>query len=304
MRLSIIPTSLLFIATTVSALSAEPVTMKLKFAAGQVDKLSMTMDLDMTISGDALPAPKKQTVKMGMDLTLKVVAADDKGATVELTYDRMSLQLSAEGRELKFDSAADMASGENPLSGLGAIVGGKLTLHFDADGKATQVDGGDELAKKAAGATNGGLAVQLLQEQLNADRIKHMFNSRFADALPSKPVDVGGTWDSNAVQTIDGLNVKLTTTNKLVAIDEKAGHKIAKIEYTGTGTVDSSAAGEPKLKVTELTVKGTNSFDLDRGFFSDCDTQQKMKGSIVRNKTTLTMDQTVNSKLTITAGAK
>jgi hypothetical protein len=295
---------MLFIGMTAAAASAEPVTMKLKFPAGQVDKLAMTMDLDMTISGDALPAPKKQTVKMGLDLTLKVTNSDDKGAVVELTYDRMSLQASVEGRDLKFDSAADMASGENPLSGLAAIVGGKLTLHFDADGKLAKVDGSDELAKKAAGATNGGLAVQLLQEQLNADRIKHMFNSRFADALPTKPVDVGGTWDSNSVQNVDGLNVKLTTTNKLLTIDEKAGHKIAKIEFTGSGTIDTAAGGEPKLKVSELTAKGTNSFDLDRGFFSDSDTQQKLKGSIIRNKSTLNMDQTVNSKLTITSGAK
>ncbi len=308
MRLSIVSLSAAAFGLLVATSQAAPVELKLKFPTGQVDKLSMNMDLDQTISADVLPAPQQQKIKMGMDMTLKVLKSDSDGADVEMTFDRMSMGLNAAGRDMKFDSATDKQSADNPLSGMGAVVGAKLTVHFGPDGKVDKVSGVDEMTKKLSAAAGGGPAAQMVQQAMGEDQIKQQFNSAFAEALPKKPVDKGDTWESTITQNTAGMAMKMKTENKLVDFEEKNGHKIAKIEYSGTGKIEGNAANGPKLKADELTQKGTKTFDLERGFFSNSDMEQKMKGTMSitgpMGDISLKMDQTVNAKITVTPGSK
>src|SRR5260221_6765832 len=189
MKISImsVPAVLMLIAASVWA---APVNLAIKFPAGEVDKFAMTMDMDQTITSDALPAPQKQKVKMDLDVLLKVLESDDKGAKVEMTFDRMSISMSMFGQEMAFDSAKDKPAASNPLSPIGIIVGSKLTLHFAPGGKVDKVEGVDDVAKKLSaqpGAAGPG-AGQMLKQMMSEDQIKQTFNSGFAETLPGKPV--------------------------------------------------------------------------------------------------------------------
>jgi hypothetical protein len=302
MKLSIASISAALVLVVATA-SAAPVNMALKFPAGQVDKFAMTMDMDQTISSDALPAPQKQKVKMGMDMLLKVLKSDDMGATVEMTFDRMSMSMSMLGKEMSFDSAKDKPAADNPLSGMGAMVGVKLTLHFSPAGKVDKVEGIDEMVKKLSAQPNSAVAGQMLKQAMSEDQIKQTFNVGFAETLPGKPVDIGDTWESNLSQTVNGMAMKMKSENKLVAVEDQGGHKIAKIEFSGDGKLEGAPAGGPKVKMDQLTQKGTKLFDLDRGTFTQTDTEQKMKGSMTvptaKGDVALKMDQTLTAKITV-----
>jgi hypothetical protein len=302
MNLSIVSAIVALLCWTGTA-SAAPVTLALKFPAGQVDRMSTTMDMDQTLTADALPAPQKQTIKMGMDMLLKVVKSDDTGATVEMTFDRMSMGMSMFGKEMKFDSEKDKPSADNPLSGLGVLVGVKLTAHFGKDGKVDKVEGVDEMKKKLSTDASNVVAAQVLKQTMNEDQLKQTVNAAFAEAIPSKPVDIGDTWESNVTQNTGGMAIKMKAENKLVAIDEKGGHKIAKIEFTGDGKLEGAPAGAPKLKADQLTQKGTRYFDIDRGAFTEMDTDQTLKGSMTvptpNGDTAIKLDQTMSAKMTL-----
>ena len=302
MRLSIlsVPAALvLFVATATAA----PVDLVLKFPPGQVDKFVMTMDMDQTITADALPAPQKQKIKMGMDMLLKVAESDDKGAKVEMTFDRMNMSMSMLGKEMSFDSAKDKPAADNPLSGMAGIVGVKLTLHFTPAGKVDKVEGIDEMVKKLTAKPGNAIAGQMLKQAMNEDQIKQTFNSGFAEALPGKAIEIGDTWESNVSQNVGGMAMKMKSQNKLVAVEEQGGHKIAKIEFTGDGKLEGAPAGGPKLKLDQLKQKGTKLFDLDRGAFSQADTEQSMKGSMSipgpNGDISMKMDQTATIKVSV-----
>jgi hypothetical protein len=284
--------------------SAAPVSLTLKFPAGQVDKLSTTMDMDQTLTADILPGPQKQKIKMGMDMLLKVVSSDDKGATVEITFDRMSMGMSMLGKDMTFDSQKDKPSADNPLSGLGALVGVKLTVHFAKDGKVDKVEGVDDMKKKLEGDANNKVAAQILKQTMNEEQLKQTMNAAFAEAVPKKPVDKGDTWESNVTQNTGGMAVKMKAENKLVDIEDKGGHKVAKIEFTGEGKIEGAPAGPlSKLKADQLTQKGTRYFDIDRGAFTETDMDQTLKGSMTiptpNGDTAIKLEQTVNAKMSL-----
>jgi Family of unknown function (DUF6263) len=294
-----VPAALMLLSASVWA---APVSLAIKFPAGQVDKFAMTMDMDQTITSDALPGPQKTSAKMGMDMLLKVLESDDKGAKVELTFDRMNIKMSMFGQEIAFDSAKDKPAASNPLSAIGTIVGSKLTMHFTPGGKVDKVEGVDDVVKKLSAQPGAG-AGQMLKQMMSEDQIKQMFNSGMAETLPGKPVDIGDIWESNVSANVNGMAMKMKSENKLVGVEEQGGHKIAKIEFSGDGKLEGAAAGGPKVKMDTMTQKGTKLFDLDRGTFSQTDMEQTMKGSMTvptpNGDVALKMDQSVNAKITM-----
>ena len=84
MKLSILLLPL-SIGLVVATAAAEPLTMALKFTAGEVQKITIAMDASQMVTGDGLPAPQQQATKMTLDMTLKVVATDKSGSIIEMT---------------------------------------------------------------------------------------------------------------------------------------------------------------------------------------------------------------------------
>jgi hypothetical protein len=300
MKLSMLPAPLGLVLLVASA-SAAPVTMAIKFPPGRVQKMTTTMDMDQTMSGGPLPAAMKQKMKMGMDATLKVVSADNSGATVEVTYDQVRMSMSMAGKEMSFDSSKDKASADNLLSDVAGILGVKLTLRFGPDGIVNKVEGTDAMMKKLSTGPGGAIMAKSLSDSFGENQVKQMFNGSLAETLPKKPVAIGDQWESTSSQSMGGMKIKITADNKLKGVEDKNGHKIATIEFSGDGKIDGSAPGGVTIKADQLTQKGTKQFDLDAGCFTQTDMEQQLKGEVTvpgGAGAAMKIEQTVNAKST------
>lgn len=271
--------------------AAEPIAFTIKFPPGQIDHQTVSMDMDQTISSPLLPAPKKQTMKMTAKTTLKQVKSDASGSTVEVTYDSVKLSGSMLGQ----------AASDELDKTLSAFVGEKITLHFAPNGKADKVDGVDTIVNKLP----AGVGQTAIKQFLSDDRIKDQFNSGIEQILPTKPVSVGDTWETDISHKVSAVEVKIKSEVKFVGLDEVDGHKLAKLEFTGKGKLEvAGAAGTPKFNVQQFDQNGTAEFDLTRGWISLQKVDQHMVGdvnlNIGPNPASMKIDQAVKVTSTLT----
>lgn len=265
--------------------SAEPITFQVKFPAGEVDNQTNTVEMDQSISGEFLPAPKSQSMKMVAKTTLKPIKSDASGSVVELTYDSMKL------------SGSTVQTAEDEMDKtLSAFLGKKITLHYTPAGKVDKVEGVDAiLAKLPPGAG------QVIKALLNEDRIKDEFNSGVQQLLPDKPVSVGDSWKTEITHQIGKTAVKIKSDVTLKSIENRDGHKIAKLEFTGKGDFDTSGLpGAARLSFDNLDQTGTAEFDLTRGWLTSQVVDQTMKGNMqlhLGDKTVkMNLDQSIKAK--------
>jgi hypothetical protein len=279
------------LATSTSA--AELITFTIKFPPGQIDHQTTNMHTEQTFSGDAFPAPIKHTTKMSVKTTFKGIKSDAAGSQVELDYDSVKMSMSNLGHD---------ASDELDKT-LAAIVGSKVTLHFTPAGKADKVEGIDAMVAKFP----QGPQRAAVEQFLNDERIKDTINLMTGLLLPSKPVNVGDTWDTDVSCKFATLNVMLKSRVTLVSIDERDGHKIAKLEFTGKGKLDAApGAGAPKMNVEQFDQDGKAEFDLTRGWITSQVIDQHLKGDVSVNVNgpkpfTTKFEMTMKGTSTITA---
>jgi hypothetical protein len=285
-------TAMLAPAAPVSA--AEPITFAIKFPAGEVDHQTNSIEMDQTISSPILPAPKKQSMKMSAKTTFKPIKTDAAGSEVEVTYDSVKLS----------GSMLPQAASDELDKTLAAFVGQKITLHFSPEGKVDKVDGVDAIvAKLPAG---GGQAA--VKQFLSDDRIKEQYNVATAQILPTKPVNIGDTWETEISHKMSAVEVKIKSQVKLVGVDDRDGHKIAKLEFSGKGKLEAAvAAGAPKLNFDQLDQSGTAEFDLTRGWLTSQIVDQRTKGDMKitgpgNTPIALKIEQTVKGSTTLTTG--
>jgi hypothetical protein len=273
--------------------AAEPIAFTIKFPPGQIDHQSVTMDMEQTISSDLLPTPKKQTMKMSAKTTMKTIKSDASGSTVEVTYDSVKIS----------GSALPQAAADELDKTLAAFVGQKITLHFKPDGKADKVEGVDAILAKIP----AGVGQTAIKQFLSDERIKDQFSAGIEQILPKKPVNIGDTWDTEVTHKVSAVEVKIKCQVKLVSVDEVEGHKIAKLEFTGKGSLEAAAAaGAPKFNVDQFDQTGKAEFDLTRGFITLQKLDQHMIGNVklgaAANAPTMKIDQVVKVTSTVTSG--
>jgi hypothetical protein len=295
MRFSkLLPALFITIATGVSfAAAAEPVQFTIKFPPGEVDHQTSSMEMTQSASIEKLPVKRQQTMNMVAKTTLRQIKSDASGCTVELTYDGMQLTGSF------FQSVSDELD-----KTLAAFIGQKLTLHFDPAGLVDKVEGVDAITSKLPPGT----ARVAVKAFLSDERIKDEFKTGIEQLLPKKPVSVGDTWETEMSHKMGSVVVKIKSQVKFVALDQRDGHQIARLEFTGKGTVSSSAtAVVPTVSFNDLEQNGTAEFDLTRGWLTSQAVEQTMKGEMHINRlgaapVTLALDQAVKAKTTTTLG--
>ena len=205
---------------------------------------------------------------------------------------------------MSFDSTKEKPSGDDPLSGLAGVLGVKLKLHVTPQRIVDKVEGADDLAKKAASGPGGAIAAKMVQESLGEDFIKQTFEGQFV--LPKRPVDIGDTWQSDVSQNLGGVKIKSKIDSKLTRLVEARGHIVAQIEFTGDGKLDGNGPPGVKFDLDQLTQKGTKEFDIDGGYFTRIEMDQKLKGDISASSPMgdikLKLAQTLKEKIIVTPG--
>lgn len=261
-------------------------------------RLSMTSSTTTTIPGlsDPLAEPADKpsnTPAQGDDessrslvdqtyvLRFSPKSVGESGAVVEVTFESIRLTLDAAGMRETFDSDLPppkpsspsplQPAGELPLleRTLRPLVGDTLTLHLDADGTITRVEGGDKFSALFATASAAGSASSPAPASLFSGLLTLRKGQAFA-----KPGD-RWTTESQASLAPTGA-VRLRTETTLTSFKPP----LATLTFEG-GLLPGSADPAGKIfHIDKATHRGTCEWDSAAGFLRSMSVSQTLETSL------------------------
>ena len=201
---------------------------------------------------------------------------------------------------MSFDSSQDTAAdGGNPVAGvMRKLVGAKIKMLADANGKIEKVEGIQELADKLGGDT-GGPMQGLFKEMLKEDNLKEMGD--MGNCLPDKPVRLGDQWNIQKDMNLGPMGImKLAMTITFKGWEDRDQHRCALLETSGTinSTSDGNIGSMP-FKLEDGKTSGKVWFDPELGMSRGALQVQTMTLKITPpqgGSVTSKIQQTVTSK--------
>lgn len=219
-----------------AAPAAAPVTLRYKFAVGQVHRYEYDMDMTMNMqtgqNGGAIPMD--MTMQMVMRQTVKSIRPSDGAATLSTQIE--SMHLLRGGQEMPLPEAAQTKM-KQPFTQVMLPTGRILSME----------------APGMSGMNAPGM-----------DFSKNMFSS--TALLPDGPVKIGDTWKGTVDMAAAGAQTAFTAV--LTGVDQKNGASLATIQQTQTGTIDKTMTQGMPAAMTmqgQLTGKTTQVFDMTAG---------------------------------------
>ncbi|HUW31920.1 MAG TPA: DUF6263 family protein [Planctomycetota bacterium] len=208
-----------------------------------------------------LSAVKQMVARKNMDMEsktekefcLKVMTADDKGAVVEATCNRVILHSKEQGtEEISYDS--DHPEGEPPENDaeVVALVGKTFLLRIDPMGGVTR--------KAQADDAEPDEAVQVL-----CNMISGIFKY-----VPEKPVAIGGKWTRS--EDAEG-KIRIRGTNTFTFAECSGGTLLISLRGTISGKSERSAKAQHEVKGTS---EGTMKLDEETRFPLESTMKQNM----------------------------
>lgn len=248
-----------------------------RWTKGSDSALVMKIDSKNTVSSPIGLGESDQHITQEITLREHVLEVDpEKGAVVELTYERVKVKFDANVGAFDFDSD-DPEGKNNPkptrppnkdgldfiddvaksqmVPYLKKIAGTKLKVTFDGDGKITAVDGGSGLMVPGMMGPVGGLS----PTPKGLDALFGPISS--VTTGDAGRVKVGDTWtsaDQLDLQPMGGLKMVTKHTLKKVTGD------LADIAFVGSVEPASVAPSAP-FKITSAAYDGTYSWNAKLG---------------------------------------
>lgn len=141
------------------------------------------------------------------DLRFKVRTADEKGAEVDMTYDRLRVTINNEGRTMSFDSrdSREDDAGDILAGALRPFAEATITLVLDADGRIAEVRGLDGIAPE-----QGGKGAMITKESI-ISTVTPIFALRHHP--PSAAV--GEQWSTEVTDEQRGVTLRRVSKKKL-----------------------------------------------------------------------------------------
>ena len=237
---------------SVTALVSAPVTLRYKFAAGQVRRYSYDMDtnINMLTGQSGASIPITMTMQMTTSQTVKSVRPADGAVTLSTKIESTHILQNGKDVALPAEAQAKMSQ---PFIQVMLPTGKILSMEIPG----------------MAGINASGM-----------DFRKIMFTG--TPLLPSGPVKIGDQWTGAVEAAVVGVQSYFAAT--LMGVDQKNGVTLATIESKTTGTIDKSlSVGMPATMKIFGTVSGTATqvFDITAGAI------QSATGT---NDTDMTMD--------------
>ena len=221
-------------AAPLTAPAASAVTLRYKFAVGQVHRYQYDMDMNMLMmtgqSGAGVPI--NMTMQMTLRQTVKSIRPADGAATVSSQVEDMHMLRNGQETPMPEAQAAKM---KQPFTQVILPTGKILSMDMPA---------------------LGGMP--------GMDFTKGMFSS--TSFLPAGPVKVGDTWHGDGVAPMVGMQMAFTST--LAGLDTKNGVTLAMIQSKQTGTMDmtlTKGVPVPMKMQGQITGAGTQVFDTTAG---------------------------------------
>ncbi len=193
-------------------------TLTWKFKKGQVLKMKMDQRINMTME---LAGREIKTANNSVnELTLTISDVDDKGtASAKNVIDKMVIDTSAPGAEIKFDSSSDEEP-EGPAQAVASVIkpmiGAEISQKMDRNGKVFDID----VPKGMLDGIKSGNP--MMAQMFNENTIKEM-TSKSSLVFPGKKLSMGDKWDISSEVPMGPATVKNKTDYEYLGVTEKDG---------------------------------------------------------------------------------
>jgi hypothetical protein len=263
--------------------SKEPVLLRYKMKPGQVEKLAMDMDIDVTAHQGGQDLGMKMVMRIEAKTAVKEV--DDDGnisALVKIT--RMTLKMSGQ-QEAAFDS--DKPDDDNPqFKAASAMINVGIPVKISPVGKLLETD--LEPLRLAAKRLGDAALSKSLEDGANK-----MFEGVFID-LPEKPVRVGDAYKAGTI--VEEKFMKMHLSYKIRSVSGDGAQVV--LEPVATMEVAPEAFPGTEVKVKEQQFDGWKLFDAARGHMSKAAGRMKFVLDINAGGQTATLEMTGTFRVT------
>lgn len=251
MKKLILPVVVLFVlALTIVQVRSEEKKYDLKqgFPSGKyLMRMLMNSDMLMDAGVQAMPMQQEQTYEYVLTAGEKAADGTQK---VDMELTRLTMKMKAMGQEMEFDSQNESAdAATNPaFAMLRFLVGLKLTLTYDAEGKVTQFEGMDAFWDKVLETVPDEARgmIEQMKESMKPEALMGGLSQMQEQAMPKKPVAQGEAWKNTLDLTIPMLGeLKGEIDNTLKSVEDKEGVEIGIIE----GKLVMDSAGGQKISM-------------------------------------------------------
>ena len=300
--------------------AADKIDLKQKFPAGTY---VMTTEGDMKQDMNMGPAgTMRQNIKMLMALEMTAEKpAEDKTQVLHISYKRLKMSVTGGPMGLSFDSERPPVAGEetSPVSAmmwqiLKPLLGAKLDITIDGQGKAVKMSGMDKLWGEMAEANPAAAPMMASMKKSFGDETMKMMLWEMAGPLPKQPVAVGEKWTTNKALVVPMLgNMTMEQECTLKEVRKTSAGRIAKIGFVGKFSKGKPKPGD-NAATTPMTISkmagqqtGTMRFNVDTGMVAEIVTDQKMAMEMVPAgqegaAPAMTMKQDGRTRMTLTEG--
>jgi hypothetical protein len=280
-RWSLLALSLAVLAATLCPAGSQAAerTLRWKFKAG--DSLGCVIDQQMVQTLKIANEDVKITISQLIDLRWDVKDVSSDGvASMTQTIDKIRMKVETpQGVAIDYDTS----SGKDPEGQAAmltpmfkALVKQPMTYNMSSSGVITDL----QLPKEMIDGFKKVPGIERMGGMFSEDGMKQMI-SQGALTLPAESIDVGKTWQNEAVVDQGPLGkMKSTTVYKYAGVEMHDGKEMDKIESTVTLEYPDADKAEAKVELTEQEGKGTIYFDNSIGRVSDSTAKSKMKMTV------------------------
>lgn len=265
-------------------------TLRVKFTAGEVQKLTMTQKQSMSMDIPNQPQMKTEMENV-MDLETMCESIDSAGIASlqqKIARTRMTMEMPALKKTINYDSQAEVPT--DPILAqidkmMRPMVGAKMTMKCDPLGKITDFT----IDAAALSGIKGSPAAALGGEMFSEAGMKQM-TEQSALSMPEGELKIGDTWTSSTEVNSPLGKMTVTRDHKYLGPGEKSGQE--KIGVTAKISLEPDP--NSKLPFTAKLMSGDGSgeiiFDNTLGRMIHSNIKTKMKMELTVGKQVIMQD--------------
>src|SRR5436190_13210521 len=208
-----------------------PVELKIKWPLNRYIKQDMNVQQTVETFVPNMPAPIKQEMNIGQQVTLSVLKEDPDGShEVQMEFVSARMVMANGNQGMEFDTSK--APGTNALAqALHNLPGARLRFVLDSKNEVTRVEGMEDFQKRMT--TNQRDQTGILNSLFSEQYFKQMMNQ--AKSMPPGPVSVGDSWPVQLEYSMGQLGtLVMDFTYTLKEWERCNDHNCARIEFSGT----------------------------------------------------------------------
>ncbi len=258
--------------------------MQLSLEEGAAYRILITTEQYITQTFEGEETAIEQMMGFEMRYLLRETDADGN-IWVDLSYERIMMQMSSGGEMLQYDSDDTTADVPSEFMGFGMLIGKGFSMLLTPDGEVLAVDGieamlDDIMEDLGLSEAEAEYMRQILGEQFNEQTLKEQMGNITID-YPEGIVRIGDTWTSQVV-----VSGQLPVVVNNVYTLQGYADNIATVSVTSTIQTDAAQAvvdaGLYQISYDlEGAQQGTMQIDVQTGLTSNSMVTQTISGSMV-----------------------